>query len=461
MNERRTNSSPGAFNRLKDEQSKGNGNGQLPPVLSKAESGGGVSKPEKSNIWLWVAGLGGGLVLLVFMGLLFVGAGVFIYLNQTAGGSAADDEIRSASRDQSDGRIWQGYVTALQKRGKEGVSPALAAGKQGVFSWWQRKFSMPSETAVTAALMRRLPANLKLVEMKPVELKKNGEKYSVTYLVTVRAQSSEYLLPVGDLKFAANTPKEFSKYAKYMVLSNELLPGKVYLVEEKSPVLREGETAQFSWMVRQVEKKDKVWRVLDAEPIPFQHAAAFESRWMEKTDGVGVAFLRSQEDVDSLMAQQQKRFRYFHDRIKRIQEQTNAFRQERMAGVPREPQKDNSKFGGSGSGEPTKTGMRVGGGAASGAAIGAMAGGGEGAGWGALGGLIVGGIYDAISKSNDKKKFEAQKRKAYEDAKASRAAALRNAERETANYERRLWGDFESEIKEEARQQEERLRAKG
>jgi hypothetical protein len=70
-----------------------------------------------------------------------------------------------------------------------------------------------------------------------------------------------------------------------------------------------------------------------------------------------------------------------------------------------------SKWGGDGSGEPTKSAERIGGGtvagAAGGAAFGAAAGdAGLGAGIGAGVGLLGGLIYDGVSKNNDKERYQ-------------------------------------------------------
>jgi len=96
-----------------------------------------------------------------------------------------------------------------------------------------------------------------------------------------------------------------------------------------------------------------------------------------------------------------------------IATKTESYHAEQKRGI-QDPSTVSTKFGGSGSGEPTKTAARSLGGAATGAAIGSLAGGGDGAGIGAAAGFLGGIIYDAVSKANDEKKArdaaEARKR---------------------------------------------------
>ena len=80
------------------------------------------------------------------------------------------------------------------------------------------------------------------------------------------------------------------------------------------------------------------------------------------------------------------------------------------ADPPRPPMMSTRWNSGDGSGEPTRSAERIGGGAAAGAAGGAAFGAaagdaGEGAGIGAGVGLLGGIIYDAVSKNNDKERY--------------------------------------------------------
>lgn len=425
------------------------GERQLPPV--------GPERSGSSKVLLWI---GGGLIALGVLAVILVGGGLVLAYALGSSGSTQDDEVRSAQKEQADFKMWKGYVAALQTQGRNSVNLGLPqAESKGAFGWWQRKTVLPHEGAVRSALMRRLPANYRLIGVQPVRLEKADEGVAVAYQVTLKCTSAECLVPVDKVKLSSSVPKGSETWLRYLVMGTDLPPGKMFLADEKTILLRDGETVQFAWTVRQAAKADGTWRVLDAEPLPFQRNTGFEYRLVEMTPGVNAAFLRSTEELNLLAAQQDKRLQEFRERFERMNEQIAAYRAERMASVPGVPKKDNTKFGGSGSGEPTKTAARVGGGAATGAAIGAMAGGGEGAGWGALGGLVAGGVYDAVSKSNDKKKFEEAKQQAYEERKANRSSALRAAERDIAAYEKKLRTDYESELKEEAKRQESKLRS--
>jgi hypothetical protein len=405
---------------------------------------------------LWI---GGGAVALVILAIVLVVGGLIFSYAMGSRGSTQDDETRSAQKEQADFKVWKGYAQTLGIQGRNVSNLGLpqVEAKAG-FSWWQRKTALPNESAVRSALARRLPANFKLTDLQPVQMEKADSGVRMVYQVGLKCTSAECLVPVGNIKLPANAPRGADRFARYLVAAPDLPPGRMFLPDEKRVLLREGENVQFAWTVRQATKSDGVWRVTDAEPLPFQVNPGFEYRLADATPGASFALTRSAEEVDSLTNQQDRRLKEFCDRFARINEQVDAYRSERMSSVPGVPQKDNTKFGGSGSGEPTKTAARVGGGAATGAAIGAMAGGGEGAGWGALGGLVAGGIYDAVSKSNDKKKFEEAKERDYQERKAGRAAALRSAERDVAAYEKKLVSDYESELKDEAKRQESKLR---
>jgi hypothetical protein len=141
----------------------------------------------------------------------------------------------------------------------------------------------------------------------------------------------------------------------------------------------------------------------------------------------------TQDEWKNCMDRQSQRIASLNAQVELIKLDARKWGESELAKVPY-PSKPNMSAqkwrGNAGTGEPTKSVARVGSGAAVGAGIGALAGKTEGGLIGALAGAVAGGIYDAVSKSNDEKKYNAEE-------KGRVAANRREYEREMAAYNRR------------------------
>ncbi len=418
--------------------------------------------PVSSVSWMpWVV-RGGGLALFLCAGFAL---GITL-LNLSAGtGSTEDDEVATASKQQADLALWREGMRKL--RAGSPLSPVDEKAES--YGWWKKRFQLPNEDAVRAALRRRLPEEVRLVSIEPIRHEKTDEGMSVTYRVQLKPTASLFLVPVRPLTLDDPSQADVKHLAKYLLASEDLEAGYTYLPEAKQQIAAAKEVQTVEWTVRRaVQDEKKVWRIVDAEPIPVGRDTKLEEKLLEFGAVAEPDVVRGELQVAQMAMRRQATFDQFIARIKQMRGQVEAaqqariqtlpplpepqqiqslvsqYRKDRMASVPSSPSRDNSKFGGSGSGEPTRSAARVGGGAASGAAIGAMAGGGEGAGWGALGGLVGGLIYDAVSKSNDKKRFEQAKESRYQSAVSSRNSAVRAAEKDIASYEAGLRAEFKA-----------------
>lgn len=392
----------------------------------------------------------GGLVLVVLLG-----TGLLLARLSRAPGSTHNDEVNSAKKQASDFATWSSSLRRIEGSGElpgaAKVAPEDEDGKK--VSAWDKWFVLPNETAVRAALLRRLPKEIKLVSLVPQSYEKNEDELSVNYLVTVRLKAPLYLVPISRIKFTQPELMKYQRLTQYVLASNDLAPGLTYDDAAAKQVSEGRKNLTFFWKVNRAAIEDGKWQVLDADPIFLQQIPALEEKLVNASGGRALV-LRTQAEVDTMATARDGALTTFATRLKSIDDQVSKFRSERMAGVPGKVSRSSAKFGGSGSGEPTRSAARIGGGAASGAAIGALAtgGSGEAAGIGAGAGFVAGLIYDAVSKSNDKKKFEAAKERDYQERLAARNAALRGAEREVAQYEQQLIDEYEKELAAAAQQ---------
>lgn len=407
---------------------------------------------------LFLLVVGGGLGLVILAGLAVLGARFL----QTPG-STRNDEVFSAKKSAADYAVWTGALRRIESSGELPAAPKVASedeeGKK--VSTWDKWFVLPNESAVRAALLRRLPKEVKLVSLVPQSYDKVDEDISVTYLVTVRLKSPLYLVPISTIKFSQPALMKYQPLTKYVLASNDLAPGLTYDAAAAKQVSEGRKNLTFTWRVNRAAVEENKWRVFDAEPVFLQQIPALEERLVTASGG-RASVLRTQAEVDEMAPVRDAALTAFATRLKSIDDQVGKFRAEKMAGVPASVSRSKAKFGGSGSGEPTKSAARIGGGAAGGAAIGAMAtgGSGEAAGIGAGAGFLAGLIYDGISKSNDKKKFEAAQERDYQERLAARNAAAKAAEREVAAFEQQLISEYEKELATSAQQRIADLKAR-
>lgn len=413
----------------------------------------------------------GGIVALAALFLLGV---LFVNLKRTSP-SVANDEIQSPEKLRTDFGQWLKAHDAIGRDGVAALNPATSPDGDQKISWWQRTFEIPHEKSVRAALERRLPPDAGLRGFDPVKVTRSGADVAVDYRVHLRLASAMYGVPVENVRFTQPELARYKKFSRYVTASEDLPPGLRFALDQKKLVAPKGTDLQLPWTIRRAAIQEGRWKVLDAEPLALERNAVFEQALLDpehanfgpsrsseltsKTVSIPSALrapvwlLRSEEELRKDAAREDAELQFISSRVRAIDAEVGQLRQRLMADLPARPEKDSTRFGGSGSGEPTKTGVRVGGGAAAGAGIGALAGGGSGAGWGALGGAVAGGIYDGVSKSNDKKRFEAAKEQAYQEKLGSYNAAKKRIETQVANREAELVSQLEQELQAKARQQ--------
>lgn len=405
------------------------------------------------------------LILSIVLGVVALGLVAAKGLFSTPG-STKNDEVITIKKQTGDYATWSAALRDIERTGElpaapqpEKISSDEDEGRK--VSTWDKWFVLPNETAVRAALQRRLPKDVKLVSLVPLTYEKADDEISVNYLVTVRPRTGLSLVPVTAIKFSQPDLSKYQGLAQYILASNDLAPGLTYEDAAAKPVIEPRKNIIFSWRVNRAAVEDGKWRVYDADPIFLEQMPALETKLVNMSGGRAMV-LRSQSEIDAMPAVRDEALTGFVNRIRQIQEQVKNYRSEKMADVPGKASRSTGKFGGSGSGEPTRSAARIGGGAAGGAAIGAMAtgGSGEAAGIGAGAGLVAGLVYDMVSKSNDKKKFEAAKERDYQERVAARNSAVRAAERNVTNFEQQLLGEYQKELVTAAEQRMTELRAR-
>lgn len=229
---------------------------------------------------------------------------------------------------------------------------------------------------------------LEVGSLELFELKESADGSEVTYQVLAMLKDDMYYVPSG-LWNPGDPNLVF--FRDVLIFNEKLGPGACYYVQEAKATGRSEERKVYHWKVK--------------SDVPFGRVR------YDNLSGKEGTFTKSM--LDRIAADQGEIEADLAQHFSEIAAKTEAYHAEQRQGI-QDPSTVSNKFGGSGSGEPTKTAARGLGGAATGAAIGSLAGGGDGAGIGAAAGFLGGMIYDAVSKANDEKKArnaaEARKR---------------------------------------------------
>ena len=252
--------------------------------------------------------------------------------------------------------------------------------------WWTRTFDLPKEEPVIDYLKKQ---GITVTRIEPAHYTATKDDATLTY--DVYAEVPAQLLTLQKTAWSPADP-DLQRFRNVLVLNQGLPAGQEWNTQQPTVAAEAGTRLNFAWKV----KWDKTYSLVETDRLPL-------------SEGVFTQQEVAQFQTESANAEMQLRGQ-IQQIDARVQADTNA----KLAQVPPDPPKPqmlSSKFGGSGSGEPTKSGERIGGGAvagaAGGAAFGAIAGdAGLGAGIGAGVGLLGGLIYDGVSKSNDRKKHE-------------------------------------------------------
>jgi hypothetical protein len=263
----------------------------------------------------------------------------------------------------------------------------LTADATPDIGWWTRTFDLPSQGKVTDYLKAQ---GITVSRLVPLHYDATRDTTTVTY--QVEGEVPAQLLRVPKASWAPADP-DLRPFASVVILDHNLPAGQFWNTARQSVAEQAGAKLDFAWKVQW----DKTANTVSADRLPYnddvftpQQVAQFETE--------------TSDTVNQLRAQ-----------VQAIDARVQADVQARLAQVPANPPKPELMSThwnhGDGSGEPTKSAERIGGGtvagAAGGAAFGAAAGdAGMGAGIGAGVGLLGGFIYDTVSKNNDRHRYE-------------------------------------------------------
>jgi hypothetical protein len=420
-----------------------------------------------------VALVAGGLVLVVLLLMVISVTGLavaaYVLRPQLAAG---DNEIRSKEILHSQYEQWisarqelaaisPDSTTAAESQASAEETPTKhilgsipEGGKSvGTLDTWLR---LPANDAAEDALKSRITDSFRIIELEPVAYAIDEDSMWITYLVTLRARYEMFWADFDRISVLDATLWEAKLYP-LLLASTDLAPGYTYSLEGAPQAFTQGEELSFYWVVDGYEKQDGQWALVTAEPVPVQQDPAFENMVLRDKRLRDQSFLRSSAQLAAELEIQNRAVREFGDRMVVIESDSAAQREKLLAAVGPKPQMSDAKFGGSGSGEPTRTAARVGGGAASGAAVGAVADGGSGAGWGALAGAGAGAIYDIFSKSSDKKKFQQQKQSAYQKASSAYQSRMNTAQSQAKSFEINQYKAYQAELEAAAAERTQQL----
>lgn len=248
--------------------------------------------------------------------------------------------------------------------------------------WWARTFDLPPAATISDYLKAQ---GLNVSSVAPLHYQDTTVAYKVD--ATVPTQ----LLRLRQTGWRPTDPA-MARFTKVLVLNDGLAPGTLWDTQNTTVAADAGTELNFVWQVSLDKKSGDV----TTNRLPFD------------------SNVYTQEQVAQFQNQASQSINTLQGQIQQIDAQVQANEEAQLAQVPGDPPKPellSRKWGGDGSGEPTKSAERIGGGTAAGAAGGAIFGGaagdaGLGAGIGAGVGLLGGIIYDSVSKSNDRKRFE-------------------------------------------------------
>jgi hypothetical protein len=269
-----------------------------------------------------------------------------------------------------------------------GQEPATKLEGDGTsdVGWWTRTFYLPATDKVQGYLQNE---GLTVSRLEPLHYEDSPQARTITYQVD--AEVPTQLLRVPRATWSPSDP-DLRPFASVLVLNNGLPAGQFWNTAAPTVAEQPGAKLDFAWKV----SWDKSTNSVTTDRLPYNDGVFTQPQITE-----------FQDETNNTIAQ-------LRTQIAAIDAKTQADVQAKLAQVPANPPRPellSSRWGGNGSGEPTKSAERMGGGtlagAAGGAAIGAAAGdAGLGAGIGAGAGLLGGFIYDTVSKNNDRERYQ-------------------------------------------------------
>ncbi|MEJ0000494.1 MAG: glycine zipper family protein, partial [Verrucomicrobiota bacterium] len=267
------------------------------------------------------------------------------------------------------------------------VAQAVSGDSPGDIGWWVRTFDLPDSSNVTHYLKGQ---DITVSRVVPIHYVSDPSATTITYQVTGEVPAP--LLHVPRATWAPSDP-ELQPFTNVLVLNQGLPAGQFWNAQAATLDQAAGAKLNLLWKVRW----DKAAGTVTADRLP-RGSDVF-----------------TQAQVGQLQAQTDNTIAALRGRVAAIDAQARQDVQTRLAQVPADPPKPELLSThwdhGDGSGEPTRSAERMGGGTAAGAAGGALFGAaagdaGLGAGIGAGVGLLGGFIYDTVSKNNDRKRYE-------------------------------------------------------
>ncbi|NJK92206.1 MAG: hypothetical protein HC904_10475, partial [Blastochloris sp.] len=321
-------------------------------------------KPGRPR-WLLPVLLGLGVVLVLGVLLLVLGVagavGFAYFNNQRISPQAESLNPQSETKSyllwqQSRQGLLGNTMDAAAMEGERAVTPGV----------WDRWFNLPPDALAQEVLRKRLPAGYALKEMTLSGHERQGENHSLRYRLVLVAEDDQFLVPVQSVAPAGGS-KSLLRFHPWLIYARDLPAGRSYAVDKARKISSAGQSLAWDWELRSVQRTGEGWRVLQADPLPFERRAEFEARAQtEKAPGSSL-LLRSGSELSGVSQQTQQVRTELEQRVASIEAQAGSYRQRLISGLPAAGV---DRGGAGGTGTPTKAGVGTLAGAGSGALIG-------------------------------------------------------------------------------------------
>jgi len=365
--------------------------------------------------------------------------------------SKTNDEIFTPARFDSDYASWKKGLDRLKN--KQGLTDPPWTVKPAPLSLKEKLFHMPSSGSVISSLNRRLPPGMRLISITPTALQHGLDGSTVNYNLELSADTALSLVPVENYTAPSRSTPIYKRLASNLIFDETLPAGSVYKVAQADVTIPAGQKITVPWTVRKAVKEGLTWKVLDAEPLPFERNSNFEYRNLRTSKTLNQA-LRTSEELAGAEERMRRLEEDLQSRLNAADQDAASYRQQIMVNAPAKPI-FNPRAGDGGMATNTLVGTGIGAGA--GAGLGAIAGGGDGAGLGAgIGagvGLLGGFIKGSVEKDNRKKAYQAY----YNNQMSDWRRTVGRLEADASAYRNKLIADIEKELKDRAKAHDNKL----
>jgi len=318
-----------------------------PPPSTETTTPSPVAAPV-SRFWKFAA--------FALLPLFFLAALIYFELHHVSISSLANDEIQSPEKLARDYTEWRSTYLTFVQHGPQAWKKLSSTIPQQKISWWHRSFQMPPEPSVRAALERRFSPNMELDAVQGWRSQRSDDGVAAIYSVRMHFRSAAYLVPVEEIPWPRPELAKYQHFTQYLIVSDDLPPGKHFDIDDKKPVARTNVEIQFFWKIRRAIVDKGMWKIVDAEPLPMERNALYEQMLLgyrkslgkdagelEKSpvpiEGRSIFLLRSQEELDASRKSEDQAMQDLISRLTLITQDVEDYRKQLTTELPPLPKK--------------------------------------------------------------------------------------------------------------------------